>query len=69
MLVPLSGGGLAAGIAAAVKARQPRSAGHRRLDGARRGDEGEPRRRPAGAVEELPTLADSLGGGIGLDNR
>ena len=48
VLVPLSGGGLAAGVALRVKALQPRNPRHRRLDGARRGDAGEPRRRPAG---------------------
>jgi threonine dehydratase len=69
MLVPLSGGGLAAGIAAAITAIKP----HVQLVGVsmRRGaamkaslDAGKPIE-----VEELPTLADSLGGGIGLDNR
>ncbi|TKT75038.1 hydroxyectoine utilization dehydratase EutB [Aquamicrobium sp. LC103] len=69
VLVQLSGGGLAAGIAAAVKAVNPRA----RVVGVsmERGaamkaslDAGRPVQ-----VEELPTLADSLGGGIGLDNR
>ncbi|WGF89530.1 hydroxyectoine utilization dehydratase EutB [Marinivivus vitaminiproducens] len=68
-LIQLSGGGLAAGIAAAIKAKRPRA----RVIGVsmRRGaamatslDAGRPV-----AVEELPTLADSLGGGIGLANR
>lgn len=68
VLVPLSGGGLAAGIAAAMKAVKPDT----RIVGIsmRRGaamkaslDAGRPV-----AVEELATLADSLGGGIGLDN-
>lgn len=69
VLVPLSGGGLAAGVAAAVKGLRPgaRVVGVSMERGAamyaslRAG-------RPV-AVEELPTLADSLGGGIGLDNR
>ena len=69
VLVPLSGGGLISGIAAAMKAERPGihiigvsmergAAMHQSLQ--------------AGGpvpVEELPTLADSLGGGIGLDNR
>jgi threonine dehydratase len=69
VLVPLSGGGLAGGVAAAVKALSPRTrvvgvsmergaAMHASLAAGR----------PV-LVEELETLADSLGGGIGLDNR
>jgi threonine dehydratase len=69
VLVPLSGGGLAAGIAAAVKALKPdaRMVGISMQRGAAMKaslDAGKPVE-----VEELPTLADSLGGGIGLDNR
>lgn len=69
VLVPLSGGGLAAGVAAAVKGRVPsaRVIGVSMARGAAMKaalDAGRPV-----AVEELPTLADSLGGGIGLDNR
>ncbi|APX70005.1 hydroxyectoine utilization dehydratase EutB [Brucella sp. 09RB8918] len=69
VLIPLSGGGLAAGIAAAVKARRPQT----RVIGVsmRRGaamDASIKAGRPVN-VEELETLADSLGGGIGLDNR
>ncbi|MDK1480499.1 hydroxyectoine utilization dehydratase EutB [Sinorhizobium sp. 6-117] len=69
VLVPLSGGGLAAGVAAAVKARRPKA----RVIGLtmERGaamkaslEAGRPVQ-----VEEEPSLADSLGGGIGLDNR
>lgn len=68
VLVPLSGGGLAAGVAAAVKGRSPKT----RVIGLtmQRGaamkaslDAGRPVQ-----VEELASLADSLGGGIGLDN-
>ncbi|WP_432349145.1 hydroxyectoine utilization dehydratase EutB (plasmid) [Shinella yambaruensis] len=68
VLVPLSGGGLAAGVAAAVKGRVPKA----RVIGLtmERGaamkaslDAGRPV-----AVEEVASLADSLGGGIGLDN-
>ena len=68
VLVPVSGGGLAAGVALAVKAARPaaRVIGISMVRGAamhaslRAG-------RPV-LVEELETLADSLGGGIGLDN-
>lgn len=67
--VPLSGGGLLAGVAAAAKALRPdiRIIGLSMERGAamaaclRAG-------RPV-EVEELPTLADSLGGGIGMGNR
>jgi threonine dehydratase len=69
VIVPLSGGGLISGIAAAMKGRNNRikvigvsmargAAMKASLDAGR----------PV-LVEELPTLADSLGGGIGLDNR
>ena len=69
VLVPLSGGGLAAGVAAAVKGVSPatRVIGVSMARGAAMKaslDAGQPV-----LVEELPTLADSLGGGIGLDNR
>ena len=69
VLVQLSGGGLAAGVAAAVKALRPgaRVIGVSMERGAAMKaslDAGEPV-----LVTELPTLADSLGGGIGLDNR
>ena len=69
VLVPLSGGGLFAGVALALKSANPDI----RLHGIsmQRGaamhaslQAGQPVE-----VEELPTLADSLGGGIGLDNR
>jgi threonine dehydratase len=69
VLVPVSGGGLISGVAAAVKACRPQvriigismergAAMHASLSAGK----------PV-MVEELPTLADSLGGGIGLDNR
>ena len=69
VLIPLSGGGLAAGIAVAVKVLRPsaRIIGVSMERGAamaaaiRAG-------RPVEVVEEK-TLADSLGGGIGLSNR
>ncbi|UVK46569.1 hydroxyectoine utilization dehydratase EutB [Mesorhizobium sp. AR07] len=69
VLVQLSGGGLAAGIAAAVKGVSPTTKiiGVSMARGAAMKaslDAGRPV-----LVEELPTLADSLGGGIGLDNR
>lgn len=69
VLVPLSGGGLLAGIAVAVTAVRP----HVRIIGVsmRRGavmaaslERGAPVE-----LDEAPTLADSLQGGIGLDNR
>lgn len=69
VLVPLSGGGLAVGVAAAVKELKPnaRVVGLTMERGAAMKaslDAGRPVQ-----VEELPSLADSLGGGIGLDNR
>jgi threonine dehydratase len=68
VLVPLSGGGLAAGVAAAVKGRAPnaRVVGLTMARGAAMKaslDAGRPVE-----VEEVASLADSLGGGIGLDN-
>ncbi|WP_234186518.1 hydroxyectoine utilization dehydratase EutB [Shinella sp. NM-101] len=68
VLVPLSGGGLAAGVAAAVKGRSPKTCviGLTMARGAAMKpslDAGLPV-----AVEEVASLADSLGGGIGLDN-
>ncbi|PDQ22981.1 hydroxyectoine utilization dehydratase EutB [Mesorhizobium sanjuanii] len=69
VLVQLSGGGLAAGIAAAVKSISPatRIIGISMQRGAAMKasiDAGKPI-----PVTELPTLADSLGGGIGLANE
>ena len=69
VLVPLSGGGLAAGLAIAVKSYDPtiRVIGlsmKRAPVMAASLDRGEPVELP-----EKPTLADSLQGGIGLDNR
>ncbi len=69
VLVPLSGGGLAGGIALAVKAIRPEvrvigvsmdrgAAMHASLTAGRPVE-----------VEEVASLADSLGGGIGLANR
>jgi threonine dehydratase len=69
VLVPLSGGGLISGVALAIKTVCPRAevigismrrgaAMHASVQAGR----------PV-QVEEFPTLADSLGGGIGLDNR
>ena len=69
ILVPLSGGGLVAGIALAVKAQQP---GVRIVAVSMQRGAAMAASQAAGEpveVEELPTLADSLGGGIGLDNR
>lgn len=69
VLVPLSGGGLAAGVAVALKARLPRV----RVIGISM-DRGAAMQASLSAghpvaVEEVPTLADSLGGGIGLSNK
>ncbi|KWI47465.1 hydroxyectoine utilization dehydratase EutB [Burkholderia pseudomultivorans] len=69
LVVPLSGGGLFSGVAYAAKAIRPAvatigvsmargAAMHASLEA------GHPVE-----VDEQPTLADSLGGGIGLDNR
>jgi len=69
VLVPLSGGGLFAGVALALKSLNPQivthglsmqrgAAMHASLAAGQPVD-----------IEELPTLADSLGGGIGVDNR
>lgn len=69
VLVPLSGGGLFGGVALALKHVDPsiRLHGISMQRGAAMAASlaaGHPVE-----VEELPTLADSLGGGIGLDNR
>lgn len=69
ILVPLSGGGLFAGVALAIK-----SAGTNIVTHGISMQRGAAMHASLAAghpveVEELPTLADSLGGGIGLDNR
>lgn len=69
VLVPLSGGGLASGVAAAIKSRRPAAkvVGVSMERGAAMAASlaaGRPT-----DVQEVETLADSLGGGIGLDNR
>lgn len=69
LIVPLSGGGLIAGVAAAAKARKPsiRIVGVTMENGAAMIESlaaGHPVE-----VVEVPSLADSLGGGIGLDNQ
>jgi threonine dehydratase len=69
LLVPLSGGGLAAGVAIAAKSAKPslRIIGVSMARGAAMAASlkaGHPVE-----VEELPSFADSLGGGIGLENR
>jgi threonine dehydratase len=69
VIVPMSGGGLLAGVASAVKMQNPEirvigvsmergCAMHLSLAA------GEPVE-----VDEFPTLADALGGGIGIDNQ
>ncbi|NOJ50875.1 hydroxyectoine utilization dehydratase EutB [Bradyrhizobium archetypum] len=69
VIVGLSGGGLAAGVAAAVKGMRPcaKVVGVTMERGAAMKaslDAGKPVQ-----VEEFPSLADALGGGIGLDNK
>lgn len=69
VVVPLSGGGLIAGVALAVKSVRPAA----RVIGVtmERGAamyQSQHAGKPV-PVEELPSLADALGGGIGLDNR
>lgn len=69
VLVPLSGGGLASGVAAAIRSRLPTAkvVGVSMERGAAMAASlaaGRPT-----DVQEVETLADSLGGGIGLDNR
>jgi threonine dehydratase len=69
VLVPLSGGGLAAGVAVAVKSVQPQV----RVIGVTM-DRGAAMHASLAAghpveIEEVPSLADSLGGGIGLSNK
>ena len=69
VLVQLSGGGLISGIALAIKLQKPAvriigismARGAAMIESLAAGNPVE--------VEELPTLADSLGGGIGLDNE
>ncbi|MGM0584118.1 MAG: hydroxyectoine utilization dehydratase EutB [Pseudomonadota bacterium] len=69
ILVPLSGGGLAAGVAIAAKGLKPGS----RVIGLsmERGAAMHASLRAGRPVEaeEAPSLADSLGGGVGLANR
>ncbi|MGE0008969.1 MAG: hydroxyectoine utilization dehydratase EutB [Parvibaculaceae bacterium] len=69
IVVPLSGGGLISGIAFAAKALKPsiRVTGISMEEGAAM-HESLKAGRPV-AVTEVPSLADSLGGGINLDNR
>jgi threonine dehydratase len=69
LLVPLSGGGLAAGIALAAKAINPdiRVIGISMDRGAAM--HAALRAGHPVAVTEVPSLADSLGGGIGAQNR
>jgi len=69
VIVPLSGGGLIAGVALAVKALAPgaRIIGLSMEQGAAMHDSIRAGR-PV-AVQEQASLADSLGGGIGLENR
>ncbi|WP_434053801.1 MAG: hydroxyectoine utilization dehydratase EutB [Roseibium sp.] len=68
VLVPLSGGGLIAGVGMVMKALRPstRVIGISMERGAAM-YESQQAGKPI-MVPELPTLADSLGGGVGLDN-
>ena len=69
LLVQLSGGGLISGIATAIKSIKPQvriigismQRGCAMIESQRAGKPVE--------ITEVPTLADSLGGGIGLDNQ
>lgn len=68
VLVPVSGGGLISGVAAALKARRP---GTRIIGVSMERGAAMYQSQKAGKpilVKEEATLADSLGGGIGLDN-
>ncbi len=69
VLVPVSGGGLVSGLALAIKARNPsvRIIGVSMNRGAAM-YESQQAGKPV-MVKECPTLADSLGGGIGLSNQ
>lgn len=69
VLVPVSGGGLISGVAMVLKATNPqiRVIGISMERGAAM-YASQKAGRPI-VVEELPTLADSLGGGIGLNNQ
>jgi len=69
LLVPLSGGGLAAGIALAAKAKKPsiRVVGISMDRGAAMYESLRAGRNVT--VGEVPSLADSLGGGLGAGNR
>jgi threonine dehydratase len=69
LLVPVSGGGLISGVALAAKSLKPslRVVGVSMARGAAM-YESQLAGKPI-LVTELPTLADSLGGGVGLDNR
>ncbi len=69
VIVPVSGGGLISGISLALKTLRSnvRVIGVSMERGAAM-IESQKARKPI-LVEELPTLADSLGGGIGLDNQ
>ncbi|MEM8812563.1 MAG: hydroxyectoine utilization dehydratase EutB [Pseudomonadota bacterium] len=68
-IIAVSGGGLVSGVATALKAKRPdmkvigvtMERGAAMYESQKAGHPVE--------VEELPTLADALGGGIGLDNR
>ncbi len=69
VLVQISGGGLISGIALAIKSQKP---GVRIIGVSMERGCAMAASQQAGKpvdVEELPTLADSLGGGIGLDNQ
>lgn len=69
LLVPLSGGGLAAGVACAAKAINPKiKVTGITMDRGAAMDASIRAGRPI-IVPEFPSLADSLGGGIGMENQ
>lgn len=69
VLIPLSGGGLFAGVALALKSINPAITTHGISMQRGAAMHASLQAGCAVEVEELPTLADSLGGGIGLDNQ
>lgn len=69
VLVPLSGGGLFAGVALALKSANPAIQVHGISMGRGAAMQASLAAGQPVEVQELSTLADSLGGGIGLDNR
>lgn len=68
-IIPVSGGGLISGVAVALKAMKPQiKIIGVSMDRGAAMYESQKAGKPV-LVEELPTLADSLGGGVGIDNK